>query len=169
MKVFKVLLTGALFASMFSTSFGQVKIAHVNSAELIEMLPQVDSIEMRLLNLSQQYQYSLQAIEKELEDKRAYWKANPTKDLDITQLREEEFAEIQRRYQTKQQEANVKLQQKQEELLEPVIKDLKLKIEEVAKSKGYTYVFDSSDGGGLIYGDPAHDLMTAMKAKLNLQ
>jgi outer membrane protein len=160
-----ILFIGLSFAQV---GFSQVKIAHINSAELMQMLPEVDTIELRLTNLRKQYENSLKGIENELKVNMEYWESDPTTDPVVLEMRQVEYQELTERYSAKQQEANVKLQQKQQEWLNPVVEKLKAQIIEVAKSKGYTYVMDSSEGGSIIYGDPAHDLMSAMKAKLNL-
>lgn len=147
----------------------QTKIAHINSTELMEQLPEVDSIEAQLTKLSDTYQKTLSAIEKELASKQEYWSAFPSSDPDVKEIRQQEYQDMVERYQRKQQEAQRDLTAKQDELLEPVLEKVKTVIKEVAKEKGYAYVLDSSDGGGVIYGDPTHDLAVAVKAKLGIK
>ena len=45
-------------------------------------------------------------------------------------------------------------------------KKVKETIQKIAKEKGYNYVLDSSEGSGVIFSDPKHDLMEAVKAAL---
>ena len=169
MNIKSLLFTALAVFGLSLTSNAQAKIAHINSAELLEGLPQLDSINTQLEDLGKEYQEMLKAIETELKNKQEYWEQNPTTSDAITKLRATEYEQMATRYQTLQQEAQQALQQKQAELMQPLIEEVKKVVQDVAKAKGYTYVFDSSDGGGMIYGDPAHDLMEAVKQKLNIQ
>lgn len=144
----------------------QMKIAHINSAELMEGLPQVDTINMKLEKLQKEYQHMLDGIKNELAQKEAYWDANPTEDPDFILLRQKEYEELVQRYQSTEQEARQGISKKQAALYTPLFENLKKVIQEVAVELGYTYVLDSGEGGGMIYGDPSHDLMIAVKEKL---
>lgn len=160
------------FVAIFSLSLTanaqgkQMKIAHINSAELMDGLPQVDTINMKLERLQKEYQRMLDAIKTELAQKETFWDANPTDDPDILLLRQKEYEELVQRYQSTEQEARQGIAKKQAALYEPLFNSLKKVIKEVALEQGYTYVLDSGEGGGMIYSDPAHDLMAAVKEKL---
>ena len=165
----KSLIITAIALIGFSTASQAQKVAHINSSQLVESLPQLDSINKQLENLGKEYQQMLDAISKELEDKQSYWTSSPQTDPSILALRQSQYEKLATRYQSTQQEAQKALGEKQTELMKPLLENVKKVVQEVAKEKGYTYVFDSSDGGGMIYGDPSHDLMTAVKAKLNIK
>ena len=77
----------------------QMKIAHINSAELMDGLPQVDTINLKLERLQKEYQRMLDAIKTELAQKETFWEANPTDDPDILLLRQKEYEELVQRYQ----------------------------------------------------------------------
>ena len=98
--------------------------------------------------------------------KETFWEANPTEDPDILLLRQKEYEELVQRYQTTEQEARQGISKKQSSLYEPLFDSLKKVIQEVAIELGYTYVLDSGEGGGMIYSDPSHDLMAAVKERL---
>ncbi|MBO6516499.1 MAG: OmpH family outer membrane protein [Bacteroidia bacterium] len=159
----------AVFGLTAATSAQNAKIAHINSSELMEDLPQLDSIKVKLESISKEYQQMLSAIESELTDKQQFWESNPTTDQTILEIRQKEYQGLVTRYQTAQQEGQQALTTKEAELMKPLVDNLKKVVQEVAKSKGYTYVFDSSEGGGMIYGDPSHDLMEAVKERLKNQ
>ncbi|MFT5723294.1 MAG: outer membrane protein [Bacteroidia bacterium] len=143
----------------------QMKIAHINSGELMEGLPQVDTISLKLKNLEKEYQRVLDAIKTELEGKQAFWESDPTEDKDILMIRQNAYDELLKRYQTTEQEARQTITKKQTTLYEPLYASLKKVIQEVAVELGYTYVVDTTQGI-MIYSDPAHDLMAAVKERL---
>ena len=58
---------------------------------------------------------------------------------------------------------------KQAELFEPILTKIQNAIDEVAKEKGYSYIFDLVGlQGGMVYKDDSHDLTKMVKTKLNL-
>ena len=169
MNIKKLFLAGLAIVSLTLSANAQgkqMKIAHINSAELMSGLPEVDTINMKLGNLQKEYQRMLDAIQKELAQKETFWEANPTEDPDILLLRQKEYEELVQRYQTTEQEARQGISKKQSSLYEPLFDSLKKVIQEVAIELGYTYVLDSGEGGGMIYSDPSHDLMAAVKERL---
>ena len=66
-----------------------------------------------------------------------------------------------------QQTAQKKLQERQTELLKPIVDRAKQAINDVAKENGYSYVFDSGTGA-LLYQPDSDDLMPLVKKKLGL-
>lgn len=150
------------------TASAQMKIAHINSGELMEQMPQLKKIQDSLERVSNEYQEVLGAIEAEVTQKQKTWADNPTENKTLLELREKEYQELVSRYQRTQQMAQQDVAKQQEDLLKPLIDDLKNTIITVAKEMGYDYVLDSTDGGGLIYGNPTHDLMVAVKKKMGI-
>ncbi|MCB0733068.1 MAG: OmpH family outer membrane protein [Bacteroidetes bacterium] len=166
MKIKQLIVIAILLFAGTSWSQAQIKVAHINSSELMDQLPKVDSIKSQLTKLSEQYQKTLDAIEAELTNKQQYWAQFPSKDPEVIELRQKEYQDLVNRYQLKEQEANQKIAEKQEQLLTPVLEEVKETIQKIAKEKGYNYVLDSSEGSGVIFSDPKHDLMEAVKAAL---
>ena len=72
------------------------------------------------------------------------------------------------RIQTYQQSAQQRLQDKEKELLQPIIDRAKQAISDVAKENGYTYVFDTS-AGALLYQQDSDDILPLVKKKLGLK
>ncbi|MEY2923719.1 MAG: hypothetical protein RLZZ337_259 [Bacteroidota bacterium] len=167
----KVIIILAFVSAAFAVQ-AQTKVGHINSSELIEKMPEADTIQLKL----QKEQSDWQAI---LEDKKA--EANkkynalmaiaedPTVSQSVKEIKAKEVENLQVQYQELNQRANEALQLKQEELLTPLLDKIKKTIEVVAKEKGYDYVMDTSEGSGVIYFNASHDLMPAVKAKLGIK
>ena len=168
MKSIKSLLVVALIVSAFAAN-AQSKIAHINSGKLMEMMPELKAVQDSLETISTEYQSVLSSIEAEVTNKQKYWADNPSSNPTILELREKEYQELLTRYQTTQQMAQKDVSKKQEQMIQPIIDRLKETIIQVAKEKGYDYVLDSTEGGGLIYGAPSDDLMNAVKKKLGIE
>jgi outer membrane protein len=69
------------------------------------------------------------------------------------------------RIQQYQQTAQKELQQKQEDILKPILEKARLAIQKVAKAKGYQYVLDASTGSGVLMAE-GPDLLADVKKEL---
>jgi outer membrane protein len=163
-----IVLTVALIAgSVTANAQGKsMKIAHINSTELMESVPEVDSITKKLEATQKKYQKMLTAIEKEVQAKQEFWQAVPATDSITLQLRQKEYETLVTSYQQTETLGQQEMAKMQKELYEPLFDKLKELIKTVAQEQGYSYVIDSSEGSGVIFGDPAHDLMDAVKERL---
>ena len=88
----------------------------------------------------------------------------------VNAVDQDKIAEIQgleQRIQAFQQNAQNALQQKEQELLEPILSKARAAIEDVAKEGKFTYIFDSSMGS-ILYADESENVMTLVKKKLGL-
>lgn len=57
------------------------------------------------------------------------------------------------------------IQEKRNELLEPIYADINTAIEEIAKEKGFTFIFDKQV---LLYGEESQDVSNEVRAKLSM-
>jgi outer membrane protein len=168
----KKALLSTVFALLAMTSFGQTKVAHINTTELLQMMPEVKQIDSTLQKMQTNYQTELNRLQQEMQglyNQILEMSEDVNADAGILELKQNQLQKKQTEYQESQQFAQQQLQKKQQELYEPLTNKVKAVIEEVAKAKGYTHVIDSSQGLGLIWGADSHDLMPAVKAKLGIQ
>lgn len=167
----KVLVILTLVCSTFAAQ-AQTKVGHINSSNLLEMLPEADSIQKQLAEVQEMWQRIL--AEKETEAKTKYNALmiiidKPSVSDSEKEIKTQEVENLQKQYQELQKRANDDLQIKQEELLSPLLEKVKKTISEVAKANGYAYVMDTTEGSGIIYSDSSFDLMPLVKAKLGVK
>jgi len=161
-----------LFSAVLLFSAGllqaQQKFAYVNSQELLQDLPEVKAADAEIKTLQQQMQKkgqemfeSYQAKAMELQKKRDAGELSPKQlEVEAEKLGEDE-AKI-RQFDTEMQ---TNIMKKQQELLGPIQEKVNKAIEDVAKSEGFTMVFDSS-AGGVLYADESTNITSKVKAKL---
>ena len=166
MKFIKIFTLIALLATT-SVGFAQ-KFGHVNSNELLSIMPEKVQAEKDFQAYTQQLEEQLQKMSKELQAKYADYQANqPNMSEPIKKAKENEIRDMEGRIQEFRAGAEEDLAKKETELLEPIITKVKNAIEEVAKEGQYTYVFDSS-AGFLLYAKDSEDIMSKVKKKLGL-
>ena len=151
--------------ALFAQKFG-----HLNSADIIQVMPEYTAAQTELQNLEKQYTNELQLLESELAKKsEAYDKEKATLPANIAQRREAElqelYARMQQYYQTSQQELAQASQEKMNALTEKITKAIK----EVGVAGGYLYIFDLASGIPYISETLSTDVTGAVKTKLGIQ
>ncbi|MFA6924468.1 MAG: OmpH family outer membrane protein [Bacteroidales bacterium] len=159
-----------LFSAANISAQTKQKIGHINSEELLQAMPQRDSIKTKIETLAKTLDTQLKAMEAELQTKYTEYMSKEKEYTDlIKQTKQKELSELQSRIQEFQQNSQEELQKKQNEYLSPIIDKAKKAIEDVAKENGYTYVFDASQSvGAVLYSDKSDDITTLVKKKLGL-
>ena len=150
-------------------AMAQDKFGHVNSQEILMAMPERVTIENTLDTLQTQWENEMVKMReeylakiKEFQDKQA------TMPESIKQARQSEIVDLEQRISTFNQTASADLQQKQQELLTPVIDKIRKAIEEVGAENGFTYIFDMA-AQSIIYQSPkANDVTPLVKKKLGI-
>jgi outer membrane protein len=157
-----MLLSSGLYAQT-------LKFGHINSAELIQAMPQTkqadstlkkfaESLDSQLKTMSIEYQTKLQSYQS---------KADSMPDA-IRQVKEKELYDLQTRIQDFQQTAQESIQKKKEEIYGPILKKAEDAIKTLAKEKSYSYIFDTSVGA-VVFAQESDDVMSMVKAKLGIK
>lgn len=170
MKKSLILLFAAMLA--FSASaFAQktVKLGHINSSDLMQIMPGKDSAQAAFEAEVKILDGELKAMQEELEKKLTDYQERKSQMTElIRSTKEQELNDLNQRIQVYQQNAQKKLQEKEAELLQPIIDRAKQAISDVAKENGYTYIFDTS-AGAVLYQQDSDDILNLVKKKLGLK
>ena len=169
-RVFKVLFLGVALFMMSGVANAQVKIAHVNTAEVLDAMPDKAKAEKNLEKYYDELQNQLQAMAKEYQTKMQDYEANQaTMSNLVKQSKEKEIVDLQTRIQQFQVNAENEFEAKRAELLKPMLDKIQNAINTVGKEKGYTYVLDLATGAAVYVGTDAVDCTPAVKAKLGIK
>lgn len=164
---------GLFFAG--NTVNAQQKFAHINSAELLQSMPEMKTADasFETFRKAKQTTLELMAAERQklvtsYEDKyKTISEANrATVEKELTTLGTS-IQDLEKRITDTQEKAQEELNTKRSELYEPVFKKAETAVKAVAKEKGYAYVFDISQPG-VVYFDGGDDLLAAVKSKLGI-
>ena len=177
MKRVSVLVT---VVAMFFLGFGanaqtKIKLAHVNSSELVKIMPGVDSAQKALQDEIKLWEETVETMNMEFEKKKEiFLREQPTMSKNMQDVKMGELQDLMQRIENTEKQAQSALQDKHEELFKPIIDRMKKAIEEVAKENGYNYVFDSGGIGAsgmniLLYSDDSDDIMNIVKKKLGIK
>ncbi len=146
-----------------------LKIGHVDSGAIMEIMPERTKIEQDIQAYAAELQAELQAMYAEYQNKLQDYQANQaTLSNLIRQSKEKEIVDLETRISEFQASADVAMQNKQLELLNPLIEKVQNAVNAVGKEKGFTYIFDKAAGAVVFIGDNAVDITADVKAKLGL-
>lgn len=170
MKKSLILLFAAVFAFGASAMAQKtIKLGHINSSELMQIMPGKDSAQAAFEAEVKILEGELTAMQEELQKKYTDYQERKSQMTElIRSTKEQELNDLNQRITVYQQNAQQKLQEKEKELLQPIIDRAKQAISDVAKENGYTYIFDSS-AGTLLYQQDSDDIFSLVKKKLGLK
>ena len=169
-KLFKVALVAVSMLFVGNFAKAQSKIGYINFGQLVTQMPEYKTIRSQVDIYQKQFIDQLTAMNTELQAKGTDYQKNQATMTDAARkAKQAELQDIQKRMQDYQNDAQQKVDAKTNELSKPLIDKARVAVADVAKEKGYTYVFDSSQGSPLIVSPDGDDLLAAVKLKLGLK
>ncbi len=169
MKKINVLFVAvALFLGATTMMNAQSKVAHINTQDLIEAMPEMKAAQSQLEKLQKTYDTEIKAMTKELQAKMTQYNAEAeSKTEEENQKRVEEVQGMQSNIGAYRQQALEDLQKKEIDLYQPILDKAKAAIQKVARAQGFQYVLDASQGSGVILSD-GKDLLSDVKKELGI-
>lgn len=145
------------------------KIGHINSNDLMQIMPGRDSAQTVLQGEVAELEETLKSMQAEAEKRYNDYVANQAGWTElIRQTKQREIQDMAARIEEFQQSAQKQLQDREAELLKPIIDRAKKAIADVAKEGGYTYIFDAGTAA-ILYDEGGDDIMPLVKKKLGLK
>lgn len=170
MKKTLIAIVACLFA-FGGTAMAQknIKFGHINSNELMQIMPGRDSAQTILQAEVTELEQTLKSMQSEAEQRYNDYVANQSGWTElIRQTKQREIQDMGARIQEFQENAQKQLQQREQDLLKPIIDRAKKAIEDVAREGGYTYILDSGTAS-VLYSQDSDDIMPQVKKKLGLK
>ncbi len=142
------------------------KIGYTNVNFILSESPETKSITSQLESAQKQYMKTIEDKSKELEEKTAaYQKAQSTMLESIRADKENELRNLYNSIKTLEQNATEDLKKRENELVKPELDKIYKAIEDVAKDKGFTHIFNSDQV--LLYAVEDSDVTDLVVEKLN--
>ena len=162
--VILILATGA------TTAHAQAKIAWINSATIMDKLPEAQDAQRQLDNFVADWQNELAKMQNEWQKK---YEEYDKKKLILTDLlraqSEKELQDLDKKiaeYRTKKFGQNGELFTKQNELMKPIQNKVFKVVQDIAKEGDYDYVFDKSADIVMMYSNDKFDLTTKVLERI---
>lgn len=164
---------GLLFTANVANA--QQKLAHLNSALIIEAMPEVKEARTKLEAFGKTKQAD---VEKMITEYQGKLSAAEAKQKTLSEANKEtvgkelqtmgaELQDLQKRIEDARAKAQQEMEAKNAELFNPIQVKADAAIKAVSKEKGFAYVFDTANQA-LVYWDGGDDITAAVKAKLGI-
>ena len=164
MRKITVILMACIFC--MTSAFAQ-KYGHVNSNEIMQVMPGIDSIQIKLMDFHRELQLLYENMMNEFETKREKFDREAgTMSASVRKLREDELISIQNRIQEFSMNAQEDVDAEKLRLIAPFQEKVQNAINEVAKEHKYTYIFDTQI---LLYYEGGDDVTPLVKKKLGIK
>ncbi|MFT4782000.1 MAG: outer membrane protein [Psychroserpens sp.] len=161
-----LLLATVLFVGTTSLVKAQNKIAHINTTELVQSMPDMKKAQAEIERLSKTYDADYKMMVTELQNKVTQYRSEvETKTEEENTKRAQEVQQMEQSIREYQAGAQEDLGKKEAALLKPIFEKAKTAIQTVAKAQGFQYVLDSTQGGGVLVAD-GKDLLADVKKQL---
>ncbi len=162
------LITLMLLIESFGYSQATLKLGHIDSNQILSLMPETDSLQQELKNYADYLDQQMSDMAMEYQKKVKDYQDNAATMSDlIRQTKEKEITDLQARIQAFQQSADQDLQSKQSELFNPLIEKVKNAIDEVGRENGYTYIFDIG-ASSVLFFENGDDVLPLVKKKLGI-
>ncbi len=165
MKKILLIVAAALICSIGSAD--AQKYGHVNSNEILGVMPGVDSLQIKLRAFQADLQSMYESMMEEYQQKKdKFDREVGTMSSSVRQVREKELEDLAMRIQEFQTNAQSDLEEKQYELAKPFQDAIQEAINKVAKNQGYAYIFDTRI---LLYFGVYDDITSLVKKELGIK
>ncbi len=166
----KIVLFIACGLLIGNVAFAQAtKFGYIDSRELLKSMPEIAQADKELQDFAKTYQDELQKMSKEYEKKvQEYQAGEKTMSDAVKEVKVKEIQDLQNRIESYNQSATEKVDKKKQDLYAPILEKADKAIKDVAKEKGYDYVFDASSGA-LLHANEKDNLLQMVKTKLGIK
>lgn len=161
-------LTLAALLSLCGADALAQKYGQINFDEIIQLMPEMDSVSTKYQAAAQDYEEQLESIQVELNTKRYDYQKNAATMSDaVKQLREKEIQDLMNRQNEFYQVAQQELAKIQNDLLQPLVDKANEAIKKYCKANGIIAVYQT---GSMVYLDDSAiaDITAPVKKELGI-
>jgi len=164
MKKITLILAACLICS--ASTFAQ-KYGHVNSTEIMQAMPGLDSVNIKLAEFHKSLETLYENMVNEWQTKNEKFnKEAGTMSSAVRKVREDELTTLNNRIQEFQYNVQEDIEQEQARLIAPFQEKIQNAINEVAKENKFIYILDTQI---LLYYDGGDDITPLVKKKLGIK
>lgn len=162
----------ALLIVLFALPLGAMaqKFAHMNSQEVVSLMPEFTKAQADLEAMSKQYTEEMQRSQTEFNKKvQEFQQQADSLPRNIAERRQKELQDMAQRQEEFQQEAYQNMQKANQDAMVPIYRKLDEAIQAVGKAEGVIYIFDLARTPIPYVGSESIDLTAKVKTQLGIK
>ena len=169
-RTMKKLILCAICAICGLTASAQAKFGHVNTQEVIQVMPEYTTAKNEIEALAKQYEADLQSMQQEFQKKyEDYQKNGATLPENIKQRREQELQDMDTKIRQSVQDNQQELAKAQQEKMQAITSKILEAIKQIGQAGNYVYIMETGAGIPYISTTLSEDVTAQVKAKLGLK
>ena len=146
------------------------KFAHMNSQDVITVMPEFTKAQADLDAMGKQYQDEMQRTQEEFDKKyQEFLAQQDSLPQNIAERRMKELNDMAQRQQQFQQEAQQSMMKAREDAMAPIMQKLDAAIQAVGQADGYIYIFDVARTPIVYISSQSVDVTAKVKAQLGIK
>jgi len=166
----KKLILCAICAICGLTASAQAKFGHVNTQEIIQVMPEYTTAKNEIEALAKQYEADLQSMQQEFQKKyEDYQKNGASLPENIKQRREQELQDMDTKIRQSYQDNQQELAKAQQEKMQAITTKVLEAIKQIGQAGNYVYIMEMGAGIPYISTTLSEDVTAQVKAKLGLK
>jgi outer membrane protein len=155
-------LSLVMVAFLMVSAVSAQKYAYIDSEYILSNVPEYQDAQNQMDELSEKWQKEIEAKFLEIDNLYKKYQADVVLlPADMKKKREDEIINMEKEVKQFQQDKfgqEGALFKKRQELIKPIQDKIYNALEELAKSKNYSFIFDRSNGASIMYADPKNDI-----------
>lgn len=163
----------ALIAAMIVlplAAMAQAKFAHMNSQEVISVMPEFTKAQADLDAMAKQYQEEIQRTEEEFNKKyQEFLAQQDSLPQNIAERRMKELNDMAQRQQQFKLEAQQSIEKAHQDHMTPIMKKLDDAVQAVGQAGGYVYIFDVVRTPVAYISSQSEDVTAKVKTQLGIK
>lgn len=168
--MFKKLIFTVLCALPVALFAQEAKFGHINSQEIVSLMPEMAQIEKTVDELGKTYEADILKMQEEYNSKlKEFQDKQETMPEGVKKMRVAEIQEVESRVTNYRQVAYQEIQKKQQELFVPIRDKVTKAINDVAAEGKFTYILDLGSQAVIYKSPTSNDITAKVKAKLGLK
>lgn len=168
MKQLKSIFIAVAFFMSAQFVTAQSKVAHIDMSELMTTMPAMKTAQAQLEKIQKSYDGEYNTMVQEYQTKMKKYQADAEAGAvtdAVNETRAKEMQDMGTRIQQYRETATKELQQKELDLVKPIMEKATAAVQKVARAKGIEYVLDSTVGSGVMLAD-GPNLLADVKKEL---
>ena len=163
-----LIIAVAFLLPFFAQAQTSQKIGHLNVNELLQVMPEMTTIQAQLQKHGKQLEQQFGNMQTELQTKmEQYYTNEETMSEAVATNLQMEIQQLQQRIQKFQVAAQEDVAKKEQTLLQPLLQKVQNAINAVAEENGYSYIMDTSSGV-VVYTSESTNVMSLVKTELGI-
>ena len=143
------------------------KLGYVNSALVLSGLPEYQQAESTYARELQSFQAEIERLATQLDSMtREYDQQQVVLTPSAKQQKIQEIRDQQQRFEQRRGELNVRAQEREQELLQPIKERMDAVLEGIRAEGNYAFIFDVAIGGGIVAADRSLEITELIRSRL---